>query len=48
MGGTKKTIRGIISSTITQGQFTKFHTRDGRLVMVNDSNVLCVEVFKED
>lgn len=45
IGGTKKTIGGIISSSIAQGQFTKFNTTDGRLVMVNDQNVLCVEVF---
>ncbi len=48
MGGTKKTIKGVISSSISQGQFTKFNTTDGRLVMVNDQNVLCVEVFSEE
>ncbi|MES2437325.1 MAG: hypothetical protein V4519_04945 [Patescibacteria group bacterium] len=48
MGGTKKTIKGVISSTIMQGQFTKFNTTDGRLIMVNDPNVLCIEVFKEE
>jgi hypothetical protein len=47
MGGTKKTIKGIITKTIVQGQFTKFETNDGRLVMINDANVLCVEVFTE-
>ncbi len=47
-GGVKKTIKGIISSTIAQGQFTKFETTDGRLVMVNDDNVLCIEVFQEE
>lgn len=45
VGGVKKTIRGIVSSTIEQGQFTKFDTADGRMVMVNDHNVLCIEVF---
>ena len=48
MGGTKKTIKGVISGTIAQGQFTKFETTDDRLVMVNDANVLCIEVFKEE
>lgn len=48
MGGTKKTIRGIISASISQGQFTKFNTVDGRLVMINDQNVLSIEVFKEN
>lgn len=48
MGGTKKTIKGVISSSIVQGQFTKFQTKDGRMIMVNDQNVLCVEVFSEE
>lgn len=48
VGGKKKTIKGVISSTIAQGQFTKFETLDGRLVMVNDENVLCIEVFSEN
>lgn len=47
IGGVKKTIKGIKSDTIAQGQFTKFETEDGRLIMVNDQNVLCVEVFTE-
>lgn len=45
--GVKKTISGIVTRTITQGQFTKFKTIDGRMIMINDSNVLCVEVFNE-
>jgi hypothetical protein len=48
IGGTKKTFRGVITSTIEQGQFTKFETKDGRLIMINDTNVLCVEVFEEE
>ena len=48
IGGQKKTIKGILTDTIQQGQFTKFETKDGRMVMVNDQNVLCVEVFKEE
>lgn len=48
MGGTKKTIPGVKSETIKQGQFTKFETEDGRLIMINDANVLCVEVFSEN
>lgn len=47
VGGLKKTISGIKSHTIKQGQFTKFETEDGRLVMINDVNVLCIEVFTE-
>jgi predicted ABC-class ATPase len=43
--GVKKTIKGVLTKTIEQGQFTKFETQDGRLVMVNDPNVFVVEVF---
>ena len=46
--GIKKTFRGVITKTIEQGQFTKFETKDGRLVMINDKNVFSIEVFKED
>lgn len=46
--GVKKTIRGIRTKTIEQGQFTKFETEDGRLVFINDSNVFCIEVFSEE
>ncbi len=45
--GVKKTVRGIKTETIEQGQFTKFETEDGRLVMVNDKNVFMIEVFSE-
>ena len=45
--GVKRTFTGVISESITQGQFTKFFKKDGSMVMVNDANVLCVEVFKE-
>jgi hypothetical protein len=45
--GIKKTFRGVKSETIEQGQFTHFETEDGRLVMVNDKNVIFIEVFKE-
>lgn len=47
VGGAKKTISGIKTDTIRQGEFTKFETEDGRLVLVNDANVLCIEVFTE-
>jgi hypothetical protein len=45
--GIKRTITGIISEAITQGQFTKFFKTDGSMIMINDNNVLCIEVFKE-
>ena len=37
-GGTKRTISGIISETLKQGQFTKFKLNDGSMVLVNDKN----------
>lgn len=46
-GGIKKTIRGVISKSIMQSDFTHFDTKDGRKVMVNNKNVLCIEIFSE-
>jgi len=48
VGGIKRTYDGIIVDTIRQGQFTKFHCRNGAVVMINDSNILMIETFKED
>jgi len=45
--GVKKTIHGVKTETIEQGQFTKFKTEDGRLILINDANVFCIEVFKK-
>jgi len=45
--GIKKTFRGVRTETIENGQMTKYETEDGRLIMVNDRNVFCVEVFAE-
>ena len=36
------------SESVKQGQFTKLETKDGRYILINDKNVLCIEVFKED
>lgn len=47
IGGEKRTFEGIKSKAIKQGQFTKLETIDGRLIMINDKNVLCIEVFGE-
>ena len=47
VGGEKRTFNNVDTHSIKQGQFTKFETKDGRLVMVNDKNVLCIEVFKQ-
>lgn len=46
--GEKRTFENILTNSVKQGQFTKLTTLDGRLIMVNDKNVLCVEVFKQD
>ena len=47
INGEKRTVEGVMSNTIKQGQFTKFKTTKGHLVMVNDKNVLMIEIFPE-
>ena len=47
-GGIKRTYHGILPETIKQGQFTKMKLLDGSMLMVNDNNVLCIEVYKEE
>jgi hypothetical protein len=47
INGTKLTFNGIDTESIKQGQFTKMTLKDGRMIIINDSNVLAVEVFKE-
>jgi hypothetical protein len=48
VNGIKRTYHGILSKSIKQGQFTKMFCKDGTMLMINDNNVLCVEIFKED
>ena len=48
VGGVKRTFEGVSTSKIKQGQMTKLELKDGRRVLVNDANVLCIEVFSED
>ena len=36
------------TENIKQGQFTKMFCRDGTMLMINDNNVLCIEIFKEE
>jgi hypothetical protein len=48
VGGEKRTFNNVDTHSIKQGQFTKFETSDGRLVMVNDKNVLCIEIITEE
>ena len=43
----KRTFESIKTAEIKQGQMTKLETKDGRIIMINDSNVLCIEVFSE-
>ena len=47
-GGIKRTFEGVSTNSIKQGQMTKLELKDGRYVLVNDDNVLCIEVFSED
>jgi hypothetical protein len=47
MNGEKRTFENIKTENIKQGQFTKLETKDGRLIMINDKNILCIEVFKQ-
>ncbi len=48
INGEKRTFENINTKTIKQGQFTKLETIEGLLIMINDKNVLCIEVFKQD
>lgn len=45
IGGEKRTFHDIDATKIQQGQFTKLFQTDGTMIMINDKNVLCVEVF---
>ena len=45
--GIKRTIEGVNTHSIRQGQFTKFDLRNGSYILVNDANVLLIEVFPE-
>lgn len=47
IGGEKRTFHGIDSTSIKQGQFTKFKDKDNRVIMINDKNVLLIEIFSE-
>jgi len=48
VGGEKRTFHGVLTETIKQGQFTKIQCKNGTVLMVNDKNVLCIEIFKEE
>ena len=48
VGGVKRTFEGVSTADIKQGQMTKLELKDGRFVLINDNNVLCVEVFSEE
>jgi hypothetical protein len=47
IGGEKRTFENIKSTSVKQGQFTKLTTKDGRMILINDKNVLCIEAFAE-
>ena len=46
--GIKRTFSGVIPESIRQGQFIKFKLKDESMIIINDINVLCIEVFSED
>jgi hypothetical protein len=48
MNGEKRTFENIVTTSVKQGQFTKLETTDGKLIMINDKNVLCIEVFGDE
>ena len=48
IGGEKRTFNNVDTHSIKQGQFTKLVTKDGRYILINDKNVLCIEVFSEN
>lgn len=47
-GNIKRTIKGIISESIQEGEMLKYKTVDGRMIIVNKANVLMTEVFSEN
>lgn len=47
INGEKRTFHDIDTHSIQQGQFTKFHCKDGRMILINDKNILCIEVITE-
>ena len=46
-GGNKRTYHRVLTESIKQGQFTKFRLENGTMLMINDSNVDCIEIFPE-
>ena len=46
--GYRKTIHDVDTHSIEEGKFTKFKVKDGRMILVNEKNVLMIEVFPED
>jgi hypothetical protein len=45
--GQKKTYRDVLTSTIEQGEYTKFMTKRGFMVMVKNDNNWIVEVYPQ-
>ena len=44
----KRTITGLLPSTIKEGSLVKMKRKDGSYVLINPDNVLFVECFEED
>jgi len=47
IGDSKRTLHGVISSKIKEGEFVKLFLKDGRMIMIQKKNLLLVEVFNE-
>lgn len=47
IGDVKRTFERIDTHTIKQWEFTKMKLEDGRMLMINTKNVLCIEIFPE-
>lgn len=47
-GGNKRTIEGVITSRIKQGEFTKLTCTNGVIWSINTNNVDCFETIAED
>lgn len=48
IGGEKRTFEHLKTNTIKQGQFTKIEMVDGRMLLINDKNILCIETIPEE
>ena len=48
VGDVKRTIPGVISSKIKEGEFVKLFLKDGRMILISKKNILMTEIFNEN